>query len=97
MNKDCYCDLWDKEEGRQLLIKKGVPRGFCGLCERCGAPGHTRHFVGLPRTGCLCFRHARRQALSVLLNPLRPEGMIAWFLACACALAAFFIWRAWRG
>lgn len=29
----------------------------CGTCERCGAPGHTRHFPGpVPVTGAWCDR-----------------------------------------
>jgi len=30
----------------EYLKQLGVPDGFCGICERCGYSGHTRHFPG---------------------------------------------------
>ena len=40
--RGCYCGPGDE---------------FCGTCERCGRPGHTRHFPGpLPYTGAWCDR-----------------------------------------
>ena len=37
----------------------------CGTCERCGEPGHTRHFPGpVPVTGAwcdACYRHVGRR------------------------------------
>ena len=35
--------------------EQGIPDGFCGICERCGKPGHTQHFPGpVPYTGAWC-------------------------------------------
>ncbi len=55
----CYCDLWNKSP--ELLEKQGVPRGYCGLCEVCGKPGHLQHFPGgIPYSGAWCAKHYRR-------------------------------------
>jgi len=46
----CYC-----RPGKQT---EGLPPGFCGTCEICGAPGHVRHAPGgAPYTGAWCDRH----------------------------------------
>ena len=55
----CYCILWDKDP--EHLKNKQVPEGYCGLCETCGRPGHTRHFPGaVPYTGPWCDRPGRQ-------------------------------------
>lgn len=52
----CYCPKNGKPHP-DYLIKQGVPEGFCGMCERCGQPGHARHFPGpVPYTGAWCDR-----------------------------------------
>jgi len=51
--RNCYCGGWDKDPA--TYEKRGYLVGFCGICERCGAPGHTRHFPGpVPYTGAWC-------------------------------------------
>lgn len=53
--RDCYCGLWDSNP--QHFTNHQLPQGFCGVCDRCGAPGHTRHFPGpVPVTGAWCDR-----------------------------------------
>jgi hypothetical protein len=53
--RNCYCGLWDTNPA--MYEERGYPLGFCGKCERCGAPGHTRHFPGpVPYTGAWCDR-----------------------------------------
>ncbi len=53
--RGCYCGLWQTNPA--TLTEQGVPPGFCGICERCGQPGHTRHFPGpVPVTGSWCDR-----------------------------------------
>jgi hypothetical protein len=55
MERNCYCDLWTKSP--EVLRKQGIPEGYCGICERCGRPGHLRHFPGpVPYTGAWCDR-----------------------------------------
>jgi hypothetical protein len=50
-NRGCYCGALDKE----FLDKNNIPEGYCGICERCGKPGHTRHYPGsVPYTGSWC-------------------------------------------
>lgn len=72
----CYCGLW--QTSPETLRAQGLTPGFCGLCQRCGAPGHTRHFPGpVPYTGAwcdACYRTVGRQAL--LLRPL-PWAILA--------------------
>ena len=35
-NRGCYCGALDKE----FMDKNDIPEGYCGICERCGQPGH---------------------------------------------------------
>ena len=44
MSPDCYCE--DR--------KPGV---YCGVCQVCGKPGHTRAHPNLPTTGAWCDEH----------------------------------------
>ena len=62
MNKrNCYCDDLSAEFKRTHHIEEG----FCGVCSRCGAPGHTRHYPGpVPATGEWCDRCYRITALT---------------------------------
>ena len=56
--RGCYCGLWEKNPA--FYETRGVPRGYCGFCMKCGKPGHTRHFPGaVPFTGCWCDFHYR--------------------------------------
>ena len=58
--RGCQCGLWKKDPA--FLEDLKVPRGYCGFCETCGKPGHTRHFPGsMPYTGCWCDHHHRRR------------------------------------
>jgi len=51
--RGCYCGAFDQE----YLDQNNIPEGFCGICERCGQPGHTRHYPGaVPYTGSWCDR-----------------------------------------
>jgi hypothetical protein len=42
--RGCYCGIWEKNPAH--FESEGIPRGYCGLCEKCGRPGHTRQFPG---------------------------------------------------
>lgn len=51
--RQCYCDSLSAE----WKAERGYAEGFCGVCERCGQPGHTQHFPGpVPYTGAWCDR-----------------------------------------
>ena len=53
IGKYCYCDIWEKDPNH--FESQGIPRGYCGICDGCGAPGHTRHYPGpVPVTGAWC-------------------------------------------
>ena len=83
----CYCDLWQKSPA--TLQKQGIPRGFCGLCDVCGAPGHLQHFPGAaPFTGAWCRKHYYR---AMALHPLGTIGVFFWGFG-----ALFVIWLAVR-
>jgi len=85
--KDCYCDLWDKNP--DVLEKQGVPRGYCGLCQLCGKPGHTRHFPGaVPYTGTWCEWHYWRL---MLFHPCSAIGYCVWLTALA--IVGIIIWK----
>nr|WP_281416924.1 macro domain-containing protein [Geoanaerobacter pelophilus] len=71
---DCYCSLW--ESAPDTLEKKGIPKGYCGLCDVCGAPGHLRHFPGsAPFTGGWCKKHYYR---AMFLHPMGTIGTLVW-------------------
>ncbi|GMW03841.1 MAG: hypothetical protein AMXMBFR84_49750 [Candidatus Hydrogenedentota bacterium] len=54
-SRGCYCFLW--RDNVESLESEGVPRGYCGFCDVCGSPGHTRPYPGpRPFTGCWCDR-----------------------------------------
>lgn len=70
----CSCDLWNKSP--YTLEKQGVPKGFCGFCHICGAPGHLQHFPGaVPFTGVWCKQHYYR---AMILHPLGSIGGFIW-------------------
>jgi O-acetyl-ADP-ribose deacetylase (regulator of RNase III) len=79
----CYCDLWNKSP--EILEKQGVPKGFCGLCDKCGQPGHLLHFPGaVPFTGAWCEKHYYR---AMILHPMGGIGFFIWGLG-----ALLIIW-----
>jgi hypothetical protein len=58
--RNCYCGVWDTNPA--AFEAEGYPVGFCGMCEVCGAPGHTRHHPGpVPYTGCWCDPHYAKE------------------------------------
>src|SRR5690242_9745416 len=74
--RGCYCGVW--ETSPQTYETLGYPRGFCGICERCGQPGHTRHFPGaVPYTGSWCDYHYWMLFWTDLRSPF---GFIIWLL-----------------
>lgn len=82
--RGCYCEL--RKATADTPRRKDVPEGFCGLCDRCGAPGHVRHFPGaVPYTGAWCDAHYRRLRL---LHPLAFPGMVLW-IALAVVVLGF--------
>lgn len=86
--RGCYCELW-WDTIPEVLEKQGVPHGYCGLCEVCGRPGHTRHHPGaVPYTGSWCDWHYRRVALT---HPASPLGCLFW-LAVVGGMALFVRW-----
>jgi hypothetical protein len=84
--RGCYCDVWNKDPA--AYEKLGYAAGFCGICERCSAPGHTRHFPGpVPYTGSWCDRCYRILAWTW---PFR--SLTGWFFVlCALAIAAYVV------
>jgi len=81
--RGCYCDLWQKSP--QTLEKQGVPRGYCGICEICTKPGHTRHAPGAtPYTGAWCDRCYRAQTI---------KHYMLWFGLPTILIAAWIIER----
>ena len=83
--RGCYCGLWEKNPTHFESL--GVPRGYCGFCQTCGSPGHTRHFPGaVPSTGCWCDVHYRRASW---LHPLGTYGI---FFYTAVIAAVFGVW-----
>ena len=77
----CYCDSLSAEWKAQ----QGYADGYCGVCERCGKPGHTQHFPGpVPYTGAWCDRCVKIVAYTwVFKNPavLLVLALLTVFLA----------------
>jgi hypothetical protein len=74
--RGCYCGLWDTKP--EVLEQQGVPYGYCGFCEKCGRPGHTRHFPGaVPYTGCWCEYHYR---MLLWFDPRSALGCFVWLV-----------------
>lgn len=75
----CYCSLWDTHP--EVLRSQGVPEGFCGMCDVCGRPGHTRHHPGaVPYTGAWCASHYRRLRWT---HPATTRGAVLWLVGIA--------------
>jgi hypothetical protein len=71
--RNCFCSLW--ETNPEFLEKQGLPHGYCGICDLCGDPGHTRHYPGpVPVTGAWCDVCYQVQAHKA---PVRDTG--AWY------------------
>ena len=87
--RGCYCGLW--RTSPETLIEQGLPKGFCGLCEICKQPGHTRHFPGpVARTGSWCDRH---HLLATLLHPMEFTGRKVWRVIGILMIIAYAIWH----
>jgi hypothetical protein len=72
----CYCGLWDTN--LQVLLEQGLPEGYCGHCEKCGAPGHTTGFPGpIAYTGSWCDKHFRRMQF---YDPRTNTGCLIWLV-----------------
>ncbi len=83
----CYCDLWNKSPN--TLASQGVPEGFCGLCNVCGAPGHVLHFPGAaPVTIAWCRKHYYR---TMILHPMGSIGIFVWGLAVLSVVAGLIM------
>lgn len=77
--RQCYCGSLSAE----FLRERKIPEGYCGICERCGQPGHTQHFPGpVPYTGAWCDRCVRIVALTW---PLRNP--VVWFALAVITVA----------
>lgn len=52
----CYCQ---ERKTNPLVAEqlRDIPPGYCGLCDLCGQPGHTRAHPRLPTTGSWCDEH----------------------------------------
>lgn len=90
--RNCYCGLWDKTPS--ILEEQGVPVGYCGMCEVCGAPGHLRHGPGaMPATLSWCDKCYRKVAIVANTQGLSLIFAIgaalygAWSIAITAGLA----------
>lgn len=84
--RNCYCGGWDKNPA--AYEREGYTLGYCGICERCGVPGHTRHFPGpVPYTGSWCDRCYR-----VLKWTWPFRSVMGWvFILAVLAIGSVFV------
>lgn len=72
--RGCYCGICHTHP--ELFREQRLPEGFCGWCEKCGKPGHARHFPGaVPYTGAWCDRH---YSLMQWYDPRTHRGCLIW-------------------
>ena len=87
--RGCYCSVWDKDP--KVYEDLGYERGYCGTCDRCGKPGHTRHFPGAaPFTGSWCDKHYR---MTMWLHPQGAFGCFVWILAVLATVGLWLLFR----
>lgn len=52
----CYCE--ERQSNPELAREMAdIPDGYCGFCDLCGQPGHTRAHPDSPTTGAWCDEH----------------------------------------
>lgn len=89
-NRGCYCDIWEKDP--EFFRKQGIPEGFCGFCDTCKKPGHTRHFPGSsPYTGTWCDFHYR------MIGLIHPLGIYGTFFWAAIVILLIVVWKILSG
>ncbi len=85
--QECQCGLW--QTSPDFLRGQGIPEGFCGICQVCGRPGHTRHFPGpVPYTGSWCDSCHRSLAKAW---PFR--SLAFWFMVLVFGISALSLYR----
>ena len=54
--ENCYCK--ERKVNPDLANSlKDIPEGYCGICETCGKPGHTKAHPSSPTTSAWCDEH----------------------------------------
>ncbi|MHC4080419.1 MAG: hypothetical protein ACYS15_11040 [Planctomycetota bacterium] len=87
VDDSCYCDLWETDP--DVLQARDVPRGYCGICQVCGEPGHTRHYPGpVPVTGAWCNDCYER----VPAIPLMMKLLNALYALVILAIIGLLLW-----
>ncbi len=83
MRRNCFCTLWQTKP--EALTSQGIPDSYCGICERCGKPGHMSHYPGpVPYTGAWCDRCYRIVAWTW---PFRIPVLRIIYVSLGCGLA----------
>lgn len=87
--RHCYCSLW--QTAPETLRQQGVPEGYCGLCNVCGAAGHTRAHPAAPVSDAwcdVCYTQLRAAG-----TPLLARVIPAFVVLIAIAILASLVWR----
>jgi hypothetical protein len=89
----CYCE--DRKNNPKIAeLMRDIPEGFCGVCDVCGSPGHTRAHPSLPVSGAWCDEH---WAELVAPRRITPDRLMATaILAIALAAIGLSLWRSLR-
>ncbi|MFC1855483.1 hypothetical protein ACFL2A_02945 [Thermodesulfobacteriota bacterium] len=86
--RGCYCGALDDD----FLKKEGIPQGYCGICERCSKPGHTRHYPGpVPYTGSWCDRCYKIEGVFYVLKMFLFLGIAGYAIGMIIAAIVKFI------
>lgn len=85
----CYCEE-RKNNPRVAEYMKDLPEGFCGICDICGKPGHTKGHPNLPTTGAWCDEHWEQLLSSPSITPDTILKILI-IIICLAALAISFL------
>lgn len=78
----CYCP--DRKNNPKVAeLMKNIPEGFCGICDICGKPGHTKAHPNLPTSGAWCDEHWEQitAGSSITIDKILMVIIFAIFLA----------------
>lgn len=84
---NCYCNE-RKTNPAVAEPMKDIPDGFCGICEICGKPGHTKAHPHLPTTGSWCDEHWNELVSHKIVNI--PQLLFRFFLIASVLFGLYF-------
>ncbi len=89
----CYCQ--ERATNPKVAESmKDLPPGYCGTCDVCGQPGHTRAHPSAPVTGAWCDAHW--QALTTKRGLPPDQLVLVAIIVIIVATIGIQIFRHWQ-